>query len=103
MHTSTGRETTVKRTRMLPAIDTRCPYCGEPIELFVDGSAGDQQYIEDCQVCCRPIVVTVALDADGERSEEHTSELQSLMRISYAVFCLTKKHTDRHTSTAHNT
>src|SRR3546814_3734841 len=28
----------------------------------------------------------------GERSEEHTSELQSLMRISYAVFCLKKKH-----------
>src|SRR3546814_7853608 len=27
----------------------------------------------------------------GPRSEEHTSELQSLMRISYAVFCLTKK------------
>src|SRR3546814_6717857 len=30
-------------------------------------------------------------DADAERSEEHTSELQSLMRISYAVFCLKKK------------
>src|SRR3546814_4078393 len=30
---------------------------------------------------------------DGERSEEHTSELQSLMRISYAVFCLKKKNT----------
>src|SRR3546814_6039029 len=29
--------------------------------------------------------------AVGERSEEHTSELQSLMRISYAVFCLKKK------------
>src|SRR3546814_2507426 len=29
------------------------------------------------------------------RSEEHTSELQSLMRISYAVFCLNKKHTHR--------
>src|SRR3546814_6176046 len=29
------------------------------------------------------------------RSEEHTSELQSLMRISYAVFCLKKKHIDR--------
>src|SRR3546814_3682588 len=28
---------------------------------------------------------------DGRRSEEHTSELQSLMRISYAVFCLKKK------------
>src|SRR3546814_9719428 len=31
-----------------------------------------------------------------ERSEEHTSELQSLMRISYAVFCLKKKKTQRH-------
>src|SRR3546814_8191605 len=30
------------------------------------------------------------------RSEEHTSELQSLMRISYAVFCLKKKRTERH-------
>src|SRR3546814_3821339 len=30
-------------------------------------------------------------DRSGERSEEHTSELQSLMRISYAVFCLKKK------------
>src|SRR3546814_2323823 len=32
-----------------------------------------------------------AAGAAGGRSEEHTSELQSLMRISYAVFCLTKK------------
>src|SRR3546814_4729949 len=31
----------------------------------------------------------------GDRSEEHTSELQSLMRISYAVFCLKKKTTSR--------
>src|SRR3546814_3093818 len=34
--------------------------------------------------------------AEG-RSEEHTSELQSLMRISYAVFCLKKKKTKHHT------
>src|SRR3546814_9303825 len=33
--------------------------------------------------------------ADGARSEEHTSELQSLMRISYAVFCLKKKKKER--------
>src|SRR3546814_9655450 len=33
----------------------------------------------------------------GSRSEEHTSELQSLMRISYAVFCLKKKKTNDHT------
>src|SRR3546814_9719402 len=35
----------------------------------------------------------VAFRAVGARSEEHTSELQSLMRISYAVFCLKKKNT----------
>src|SRR3546814_7118181 len=35
--------------------------------------------------------VEVDADADRARSEEHTSELQSLMRISYAVFCLKKK------------
>src|SRR3546814_1774238 len=33
----------------------------------------------------------------GHRSEEHTSELQSLMRISYAVFCLTKKKRNKET------
>src|SRR3546814_1860316 len=36
--------------------------------------------------------------ADVERSEEHTSELQSLMRISYAVFCLKKKNKLTHSS-----
>src|SRR3546814_10675546 len=34
----------------------------------------------------------------GGRSEEHTSELQSLMRISYAVFCLKKKNRENHTT-----
>src|SRR3546814_3800963 len=37
------------------------------------------------------------------RSEEHTSELQSLMRISYAVFCLKKKKTTVHHNTHHKT
>src|SRR3546814_10313362 len=36
----------------------------------------------------------------ARRSEEHTSELQSLMRISYAVFCLKKKKTNRYTVNA---
>src|SRR3546814_3837502 len=36
-----------------------------------------------------------------ERSEEHTSELQSLMRISYAVFCLKKKQNTQHTYQHH--
>src|SRR3546814_6557945 len=37
-----------------------------------------------------------------ERSEEHTSELQSLMRISYAVFCLQKKNRTGHAWTVHH-
>src|SRR3546814_9787534 len=39
--------------------------------------------------------VIAAIGALGLRSEEHTSELQSLMRISYAVFCLKKKNTTK--------
>src|SRR3546814_2331653 len=41
------------------------------------------------------IDIAVLLD-DLVRSEEHTSELQSLMRISYAVFCLKKKKKEQH-------
>src|SRR3546814_8166113 len=42
-------------------------------------------------------VESLAVELPGEpRSEEHTSELQSLMRISYAVFCLKKKKTTIH-------
>src|SRR3546814_4527624 len=42
-----------------------------------------------------------AIVGDGERSEEHTSELQSLMRISYAVFCLKKKKNTTHITQSH--
>src|SRR3546814_2344514 len=43
------------------------------------------------------------LDGLPSRSEEHTSELQSLMRISYAVFCLTKKTNANHRQTYKHT
>lgn len=49
----------------LQAVDTHCPYCGEPIELLIDCSEDAQRYIEDCQVCCRPIDIVVAIDGDG--------------------------------------
>lgn len=42
-----------------------CPYCGEPIELVVDASAGAQTYVEDCAVCCRPIQVSLSVDGQG--------------------------------------
>src|SRR3546814_8655174 len=40
------------------------------------------------------------VDGRNIRSEEHTSELQSLMRISYAVFCLKKKNNNNHNNTS---
>jgi hypothetical protein len=39
-----------------------CPYCGELIELLIDLSQSNQEYIEDCSVCCRPIIVHVHMD-----------------------------------------
>jgi hypothetical protein len=49
-------------------IETRkihCPYCGESIDILVDCSIEHQSYIEDCQVCCRPIELDVTVDLDG--------------------------------------
>ncbi len=37
-----------------------CPYCGEKITLLVDCSQPEQTYVEDCEVCCRPIQVTIS-------------------------------------------
>ncbi len=42
-----------------------CPYCGEMITALLDPSAGSEEYIEDCQVCCRPIVINVLIDSEG--------------------------------------
>ena len=44
--------------------NTHCPWCDAPIELTIDLSAVPQTSIEDCQVCCAPIVVHVAMDPD---------------------------------------
>lgn len=39
-----------------------CPHCDEPISLLLDLSAGAQSYVEDCQVCCQPIHVSLWID-----------------------------------------
>lgn len=43
-----------------------CPYCGESITVLIDDSLPEQNYIEDCQVCCRPIVFNVFVDNTGD-------------------------------------
>src|SRR3546814_2287918 len=73
-----------------------------PAEIHDHHAVGDmldhRQVVADEQVGQAELLAQVheqvqhlGLDRDVERSEEHTSELQSLMRISYAVFCLKKK------------
>ena len=49
---------------MLQFVQITCPYCGESFETGVDASAGSTSYIEDCQVCCRPIEFRVRVDAE---------------------------------------
>src|SRR3546814_9271575 len=68
--------------RMLPALRYfwRITRRGEAVEVRAFDDRLQQKFVPS---------LTVA-----DRSEEHTSELQSLMRISYAVFCLTKKTTN---------
>jgi hypothetical protein len=44
-----------------------CPYCGEPVEITLDpGSGDDQEYVEDCEVCCQPWRVSVTYGAQGQ-------------------------------------
>ncbi len=45
--------------------ETSCPVCGESITLTLDLSVPEQSYIEDCPVCCNPMVVSYSAD-DGE-------------------------------------
>ena len=59
---------------MLPSIVISCPYCGEAIELLIDDSEGDQRYIEDCQVCCRPITIALSIDDEGALHVDATAE-----------------------------
>lgn len=52
-----------------------CPYCGEVIEVIVDLSVEHQEYVEDCSVCCRPIVLSVSTGDDGaEVTARHENE-----------------------------
>jgi hypothetical protein len=51
---------------MLELVTLDCPYCGESFASSVDISAGAQTYVEDCAVCCRPIVVVMQVDDEGE-------------------------------------
>jgi transcription elongation factor Elf1 len=39
-----------------------CPYCGEEISMVLDVSVRRQTYVEDCEVCCRPIEISYSIE-----------------------------------------
>src|SRR3546814_3289823 len=76
-----------------------CRFAGDDADRATDGVASEQRTLRALQDLDAFHVEKIDIRPGG-RSEEHTSELQSLMRISYAVFCL-KKKTSTHQSIVH--
>src|SRR3546814_9885068 len=85
--TESGTEALYLAARNLPYVEVRDVQGMDPVSLV--GS----EYV---------VITAEAVKKVEERSEEHTSELQSLMRISYAVFCLKKKSTTALSNTTNN-
>ena len=46
-------------------VAANCPYCGERFETRVEVSCGAQEYIEDCEVCCRPMALSIEVEDNG--------------------------------------
>ncbi|MCX7546606.1 CPXCG motif-containing cysteine-rich protein [Xanthomarina sp. F1114] len=41
----------------------QCPYCWETVSMLLDSSQSEQEYIEDCEVCCNPIQVLIKFES----------------------------------------
>jgi len=54
--------------------DIRCPYCNEGITVLIDGSVSEQSHVENCHVCCRPIVLVASVDTHGGAQVLATAE-----------------------------
>ncbi len=53
---------------LLQGQEATCPHCWETIDLTLDLSVPEQSYVEDCPVCCKPMMVSYGA-ADGELTE----------------------------------
>src|SRR3546814_10985095 len=84
---STRNDTLFPYTTLFRSIDVH----GQPLRPGARRVSHRQRY-GTMRATLQYIIYRITNGHDGWRSEEHTSELQSLMRISYAVFCLKKKN-----------
>ena len=56
-------------------MEYECAFCGETNDVIVDASAGPRQaFTEDCTVCCRPNLISLTVDDDGEVELSVTQE-----------------------------
>ena len=53
----------------------QCPYCWQEISMLLDKSVLNQTYIEDCEVCCNPIQITIAFE-NSELISFHTESIE---------------------------
>src|SRR3546814_9172579 len=90
----------IRRPPRSTRTDTLFPYTtlfrsARPRQLLASRDGHGSWYKTVVQTCgswrTNPLILMIGCKLSLKRSEEHTSELQSLMRISYAVFCLKKK------------
>ncbi len=51
-----------------------CPYCGEPITMLLELTLSHQSYVEDCEICCNPILLRFSA-RDGELTEFDADQL----------------------------
>lgn len=54
--------------KLLEEASVDCPYCGECITVLLNEEELGQEYIEDCQVCCKPITFTILTNMSDELS-----------------------------------
>src|SRR3546814_1694634 len=80
-----------KMIRKLTLCSAAAFFAMSGVAMAHDGSHPNDAQIAHIAYTAGQIDIAAGKQALAKRSEEHTSELQSLMRISYAVFCLTKK------------
>jgi transcription elongation factor Elf1 len=52
-----------------------CPYCGQEISMVLDLSAGSQVYVEDCEVCCKPVEISFDVE-EGEPANFNARAIQ---------------------------
>ena len=59
-----------------------CAFCGEDNEVFTDESGGRRQtFTEDCAVCCRPNLITLVFDEDGDVELDVSQEYEAAMGL----------------------